>query len=128
MSISSNLKENRLIATAEEVVVHRLKDATEQRFRWSDVSRVVAYKIDLFSFDQVRISFYTESGKPFDVSEDDDGFRSVMTAAETVLARFPNLDAWKPSVVAEPFARSKTVLWPPPSKQEAEQVGASNGG
>ena len=127
MSISNHLKENRLVATADEVTIHRLKDAAERSFRWRVVSRVVAYKIDLFSFDQVRISFFTEADQPFEISEDDDGFRDVMTAAETVIAGFPKLDGWKPSVVAEPFARSETVLWPPPTKHRQNMRMESNG-
>jgi len=116
MSISDSLKANRIIATADEVVIQRLVDHTERRFRWCDLSQVVAYKVDLLSFDQVRVSFHIGPDRSCEISEDDLGFSDLMGKANKTLKDFPELDAWKPSVVAEPFARSETTLWPPVTK------------
>ena len=88
MSISDSLKENRIAAGVKEVSICRISDGDQAVFRWSDLSRVSAYKLDLGSWDQVRVCFETTQAVSFEVSEDDEGFSNLMRTASSALSGF----------------------------------------
>ena len=83
-----SLKENRIAAGVKEVSICRISDGDQAVFRWSDLSRVSAYKLDLGSWDQVRVCFETTQAVSFEVSEDDEGFSNLMRTASSALSGF----------------------------------------
>lgn len=113
MSISERLKENRCAVQSGHVSIVRLRDGSTSGFDLSRVVVVTAYKLDLVTFDQVRVRFQCGDGSVHEISEDDDGFWEVLHAATECLSGFPPVDQWKPAINAEPFARNETRLWPP---------------
>lgn len=113
MSISESLRENRCAAQSGYVSIVRVRDGSTSGFDLPRVVIVTAYKLDLVTFDQVRVCFQCTDGSTYDISEDDDGFSEVLHAATEYLSGFPPVDKWKPTINAEPFARNETCLWPP---------------
>ncbi|MES2470512.1 MAG: hypothetical protein V4675_24670 [Verrucomicrobiota bacterium] len=109
--MSDSLQEQHCTVHGQVIAIQCLRDGTSSSFDLGSVHRVTAYKLDLFSFDQVRVRFDCLDGAAFDISEDDAGFSLVMTAAESALVGLSPVAEWKPSVTAEPFAVSETCLW-----------------
>jgi hypothetical protein len=81
--------------------------------RWSDVVEVFAYKVDLFSVDQICIGFRVESaGTYWWVGEDDVGYREFL---EELSRRFPGIRAdWFTEVAHPAFAENRTTIWGEP--------------
>jgi len=78
---------------------------------WSNMKKVVAFKVDLMSVDQIRVLFEYESGFTIEVSEDMIGFQALLNLSANKLDKFPQLEDWKAEVVLPPFEPSTTVLW-----------------
>jgi hypothetical protein len=89
-------------------------------FRWSDAVEVFAYKVDLFSVDEICIGFRTDSaGTHYWVSEEYIGYREFI---EELSRRFPGIRTdWFSDVAFPAFVENRTTLWGEPwsSPQEA---------
>ncbi len=76
---------------------------------WSAVRRVVAYKLDLITTDEVRLRLDLDT-PPYsvEVSEEMEGFESLRSAAEKHF-QFPK--GWWSQVVQPAFATNERVLF-----------------
>jgi hypothetical protein len=76
---------------------------------WSDIGLVRAYKLDLFTTDEIRVLvFSVSSGKMLELSEEQAGFELFIRAAETKLS-FP--DGWQERLTKPAFERCETTLF-----------------
>lgn len=88
-----------------------MNEETLETLRWSDVRRIIAYKYDLFSYDEICVGFLTDPTADdwLEISERSDGFADAMKFVE---ARFPSIpDRWFWDVSRPAFVRNETVLW-----------------
>ena len=82
---------------------------------FDDVRAIRAQKIDLFSFDEIRVTFDRKKEEPVEISEESRGYDELMAR---VLSRFPGSDPKWFSKVAHPaFAPCLTTIW----KEEPNQ-------
>ena len=81
--------------------------------RWSDALEVFAYKIDLFSVDEIRIGFRIDpAGMHHWVSEEFTGYREFV---EELTRRFPGIRTdWFSGVAFPAFVENRTTLWGEP--------------
>src|SRR5437763_14260020 len=76
---------------------------------WSDIVSIVAYKLDLFTTDEMRICFTIgQEGSRLEVSEEQPGFAVFLEALQ---ARFPLPANWRAAVLKTAFARNETILF-----------------
>jgi hypothetical protein len=77
---------------------------------WSDTVEVFAYKIDLFSVDEICIGFRVDStGTHHWVSEEFTGYREFL---EELSRRFPGIRTdWFSEVAFPAFVENRTTLW-----------------
>ncbi len=78
--------------------------------RWSDALEVFAYKIDLFSVDEICIGFRVDSaGTHHWVSEEFTGYREFL---EELSQHFPGIRTdWFSDVAFPAFVENRTTLW-----------------
>jgi len=80
------------------------------KIAWSDLSEVVAFKEDLWSFDAVRLGFRTRSAESLvSVGEEAEGYRPLLAELSRRLPGFRN--DWFPEVAFPAFDRCETLLW-----------------
>jgi hypothetical protein len=92
----------------------RRADAGCDEFRWDQAERILAYKVDLLTTDEIFVAFeyHDANGRQmtFEVSEECPGFQDFMTALGRA---FPTITAdWYPRVMKPAFARNLIVLYP----------------
>jgi hypothetical protein len=76
---------------------------------FSAVSAIHAQKADLFTVDEIWVTFEQNGGETVSISEEWSGYEELM---KTVLTRFPECDAlWMKNVVLPPFAPCPIVIW-----------------
>jgi hypothetical protein len=81
---------------------------TEWRFAWSDVPRIVGYKIDALTTDQIRLAFEVR-GEMHIVSEDMDGFKLLI---DVIGERFNcEGEVWWPQLAFPAFETNWTTIW-----------------
>ena len=78
------------------------------RAAWSEVRRITAYKIDLFTVDEIRVEFALQSGDALVIAEESPGFEALMLE---LVQRFPSATGWHGKVVQPAFASRVTVLY-----------------
>jgi hypothetical protein len=76
---------------------------------WSEVSMIVAYKLDAFSTDLVCFGFVCRNESVITIDEDTAGFEAVVDLLPGVFPGF--LEGWRGAVIQPPFARNETILW-----------------
>lgn len=77
--------------------------------RWSTVLAIATYKRDLFCHDDICLAFKLSDDCWFEVSEEDQGFQSLV---EEVERRFPDVPRrWFHEVMFPAFATNYRVLW-----------------
>lgn len=85
------------------------------RCRWADVREVFAYKLDLFSYDEICLGFRLDAaGRHAWVGESYTGYRELLAELPR---RFPGIRTdWFSDVVHPAFAENRMTLWsePPP--------------
>ena len=86
----------------------RVLPPTEQRMRWEKIHRIVTYKIDLLTYDEIRVQLEGSDGSVIVVTEESPGFASFM--AELV-HRYPSASDWHAKVSQPAFAENWTVLY-----------------
>lgn len=76
---------------------------------WSAVRRIIGFKLDLLTTDELRIRVESTGEVPvFEASEEQDGFETFVTHLEQ---RFCLLEDWRGKVLTPAFARNETVLF-----------------
>jgi hypothetical protein len=81
--------------------------------RWTDALEVFAYKIDLFSVDEICIGFRVDSaGTHHWVSEEFTGYREFL---EELSRRYPGIRTdWFSDVAFPAFVENRTTIWGEP--------------
>jgi len=79
--------------------------------RWSDVRKIITYKYDLFSTDEICVGFLTapDAEAWFEISEEWPGFLAAVEKMEELFPSIP--ENWYRDVMVPVFARKETVLW-----------------
>ncbi len=85
-------------------------DGTPSQVAWASVKEVFAFKLDLFTYDTIRLGFrLSDEGTYWQVDEDDAGFRELLAEVER---RFDIVDKnWWTKVAFPAFATNRTTLW-----------------
>jgi hypothetical protein len=76
---------------------------------WADVTEIRAYKIDLLTFDEIRLVFESGAENWVEISEEQPGFSEVASA---MVIRFPSTYDWRSRIAQPAFATNETVLYP----------------
>jgi hypothetical protein len=76
---------------------------------WNGITEIRAYKIDLLTFDELRLVFESGADNWVEVSEQQPGFSDVEGA---MVARFPSTAEWRSRILQPAFATNETVLYP----------------
>lgn len=99
---------NKVIALLEDGFVLR-GSSGEVAVSFADVCMIRAEKMDLFSYDEIRVRFERKNGPPVEISEESLGYNQLMAR---VLSRFSGSDSQCFSKVAHPaFAPCPTTIW-----------------
>ena len=85
-----------------------LSDSHPVCVRWASIRRILAYKLDLLTTDEVRIIFEQEGAPTIEISEEQPGFEQLMTVVDSHF-RFP--DDWWASLKNPPFVTNETTLF-----------------
>jgi hypothetical protein len=79
------------------------------RVLWSKLKEIFAFKVDLFSYDTIRLGFRVDdSNDYFEIDEDWPGFKELVLE---IGRRFDIGDSWWSTVAFLPFVESRTTLW-----------------
>lgn len=78
------------------------------RVSWEQIVRIEAYKLDLLTWDEVRMRFTLADGSLVEVSEEQPGFPEF---EHVLAAQFPTTSNWRDYVIQPAFARNETVLF-----------------
>ena len=80
---------------------------------WASVKEIFAFKLDMGTFDTIRLGFrVSDDGTYWQVDEDDPGFRELLAEVER---RFDIVDEdWWSKVAFPAFATNRTTLWGEP--------------
>ena len=89
-------------------------DGSQHRLAWASMKEVFAFKLDMLTFDTIRLGFRVSSDDSyFQVDEGDPGFRDLRAEVER---RFDIVDKdWWSKVAFPAFATNRTTLWGEPS-------------
>jgi hypothetical protein len=82
----------------------------QTELRWSEVSRVVAYKRDCYAIDLICIAFSTAAGA-VEVNEEMEGWDALTDALPMLLPGTPDKSQWWQKVAQPPFATNATALF-----------------
>jgi len=102
-----------LSVTSDEVRL--LKDGTEVwRFRWDSVTRIIAYKRDLFTIDLICLDFFVESQQlTYPTHEEMKGFLELYDQMHRII---PSIgESWWSEVAFPAFATNEKVLYEKPA-------------
>ncbi len=88
-------------------------DGTRQHVTWASVREIFAFKVDLFTYDTIRLGFrVSDDGQYREVDEGCEGFRELLAEVER---RFETVDKdWWSKVAFPTFATNRTTLWGKP--------------
>ncbi len=79
--------------------------------RWDEIARIITYKYDLFSTDEICIGFLTDKNvEPWvEIREEWEGF---LEACKEMKRRFPTIpEDWYSEIMVPVFDRKETVLY-----------------
>lgn len=86
-------------------------DTTARTIELNDVQRVIAWKRDRWSFDEIVVTLELNGNDAVEISEDATGYNELVARLESTLPGFPMTDQWWKDVGFPPFAENPTVLW-----------------
>lgn len=75
---------------------------------WSEIQEISAYKLDLLVTDEVRFIFSLDSCDKFEISEEQEGFSSLVAA---LTEQFPSIIGWQSKVILPAFKDNNSVLY-----------------
>lgn len=78
---------------------------------WADVDAILAYKIDAYVVDQIRLGLIVDGGKPLELSEADDGFQTLVEALPDHLPGCESMGEWWFNVAFPAFERCERVIY-----------------
>lgn len=86
-------------------------DQLLQSVRWSDIKKIITYKYDLFTTDDICVGFLAEKDAEMwlEINKDWDGFPVATNRMESLFTSIPK--DWFHSVMVPAFERKETVLW-----------------
>lgn len=92
---------------------HSLKNpkATPIQFPWTDVRSVVAFKVDLLTYDEIRLRFIRSSDNGFEISEHAKGWSELTEALPQHLPGCKAFSEWLWTVAEPAFARNETLIF-----------------
>jgi hypothetical protein len=88
----------------------KLRDRT-LTFNWSDVTKVVAFKRDCFTVDNIRLAFEIDGELVVEIHEDMPGWTELLDALHGHLSGALPLEAWWAKVAFPPFELCLTTLY-----------------
>jgi hypothetical protein len=98
----------RYIVVEAGVAVCRGDQPEEVLFYWDEIEAIETYKVDLFTFDDIRLRFRIGPAA-HELSEEIAGFVDVMSAMQN---QFPSIAPdWHLTVMFPAFATNHRVLW-----------------
>jgi hypothetical protein len=93
----------------DQLVDDSIRPALVRAFRWDDVVRIVAFKRDVFAFDQICVAFDLADGT---VAETDEGMSGFPDLVAGLPERFREMDrGWWSKVELPPFESRPTRVW-----------------
>jgi hypothetical protein len=78
--------------------------------QWCDVTKVCAFKRDLFASDLICLGIETSTAT-LELDEDMDGWDALVTARPTYLYGIPAVSEWWERVAKPAFATNMTILF-----------------
>ena len=99
-----------VIVTADGLEVMRDRDLLAT-VRWSEVRKIIAYKYDLFAYDEICIGFLKEPDADgwLEISEEWKGFREAIRRMEEIFPSIPK--DWFNEIMVPAFERKETVIY-----------------
>jgi hypothetical protein len=103
----------RAVVLDAEGFYSRQEGTAHYRIEWTAVREIVAFKRDLFAYDEICIGFrLNEPDGYFEVWESDLGYKDLVSELPR---RFPGVrQDWYGDVVQPPFATNWTTIWTQP--------------
>lgn len=100
----------RTVVLDPEGFCFREDEQTVYRFEWTAVREIVAFKRDLFAYDEICLGFrIDDTDRYVEVWESDHGYRELLSALPDHYSRIRS--DWLPEVVQPPFVTKRTTVW-----------------
>lgn len=77
--------------------------------RWEQIEIIEAYKVDLFTVDQLRLAFYSEDERVHIIEEDIGDFEDFVAQMMAALPSIPT--DWRTKVLFPAFEESRMVIY-----------------
>ena len=91
----------------EDGFTYIFKDGV-QKVKWSEIKKLVAYKIDLYSYDEICMDIVLDNWQ-MTITEETPGWDVFIKKLETIFPALP--DNWFGMLMQPPFATNLTVLY-----------------
>jgi hypothetical protein len=99
-----------ILADGFDVIDGRSGASMESRMRWSDVGEIIGFKIDLGTYDTIRLGIRSATQDQYiELDEDWTGFNRFV---EEIERRFDVSRDWWSHVAFPAFATNTVTLWP----------------
>ncbi len=77
-------------------------------FAWNRILKIIAYKADLLTIDEVRLEIWDNDGG-ITITEEEDFWKDF---TGRILEQYPEIDKeWFSKIIQPPFARNETVIY-----------------
>ena len=86
-------------------------DSTAKTVELNAVLRVVAWKRDRWSFDEIMVTLELVGDEEVDICEDAKGYKELLARLESALPGFSVTDQWWDGVAFPAFEENMMVLW-----------------
>lgn len=90
----------------DEGFIYQTEDRSET-VKWLDIERIVAYKLDRFTYDLICVRLYWNGGELF-MSEDKPGWFQFTSRLNSAL---PVTQGWEERVAMPPFDTNETLVY-----------------
>jgi hypothetical protein len=103
-----------ILADGFDVLDGQCGASLESRMRWNDISEIVAFKLDLGTYDTIRLGVSSAVDEHYiELDEEWSGFPQFVTEIER---RFSFSHDWWSRVTLPPFATNLVTLWSKPER------------